>query len=68
MRSVKLGNMGWWANKRLNAPDESNLVDCEIVEIDTGVCEFKPKQELKPGEYGLFRLGDTGEMAGFGID
>jgi hypothetical protein len=68
VRSVKLGNMGWWANKRLNAPDVDNLVECEIVEKETGVWEYKPKKELKPGEYGLWLLGDPGEMAGFGID
>lgn len=68
VRSVKLGNMGWWANKRLNAPDKSNLVDCDFVEVETGVWEVKPKQALKPGEYGLWRMGDPGEMAGFGID
>jgi len=68
VRSVKLGNMGWWANKRLNAPDKSNLVDCDFVEVATGVWEVKPKQALKPGEYGLWLMGDPGAMAGFGID
>jgi hypothetical protein len=68
VRSVKLGNMGWWANKRLNAPDKDNLVECEIVEKEAGVWEYRPKKELKPGEYGLWLLGDPGEMAGFGVD
>jgi hypothetical protein len=68
VRSVKLGNMGWWANKRMNAPDKDNLIECEIVEKETGVWEYKPKKQLKPGEYGLWLLGDPGEMAGFGID
>ena len=68
VRSVKLGNMGWWANKRMNAPDKDNLVECEVVEKETGVWEYKPKKELKPGEYGLWLMGDPGQMAGFGID
>jgi len=68
VRSVKLGNMGWWGAKRVNVPDKDNLVECEIVEKESGVWLMTPKKSLKPGEYGIWRLGDPMEMGGFGID
>jgi hypothetical protein len=68
VRSVKLGNMGWWGAKRVNVPDKDNLVECEIAEKESGVWLMTPKKSLKPGEYGIWRLGDPMEMGGFGID
>jgi hypothetical protein len=68
VRSVKLGNMGMWSAKGVNVPDKDNVVPCDFKEEEPGVWSIRPKKGLKPGEYGVWRLGDPIEMAGFGID
>jgi hypothetical protein len=68
VRSVKLGNMGWWGAKRVNVPDKDNLIECDVVEKTSGVWTMTPKKDLKPGEYGIWHLSDPVEMGGFGVD
>ena len=73
-RSVKVGNMGVFKAKGLNAPDKSNRVECDVTPEGTGVWRLTPKNDLKPGEYGIWSVGQTvgnaggGELFDFGID
>jgi hypothetical protein len=65
-RSVKMGNMGLFRARNLNAPDEDNQTACDIREESQGLWRITPKKPLKPGEYGFWV--PTGDLFDFGID
>lgn len=75
VRSVKMGNMGMFKSKHLNAPDTDNRVKCTVEQTGKDTWTLTPKKKLKPGEYGVWCAAGTagavatgGEMYDFGID
>lgn len=71
VRSVKMGNMGVFKQKRLNTPDTDNRVECDTVHEGADLWRLTPKKDLKPGEYGIFGstgVAQTAEMYDFGVD
>jgi hypothetical protein len=75
-RSVKVGKAKMFSQKSWSTPDNDWTVDFDTKELPDNTWELTPKQDLKPGEYGvLFRggfygiLGGTqGELFDFGVD
>lgn len=65
-RSVKMGNMGMFRARNLNAPDEDNQMACDIQEESQGLWKIVPKKPLKPGEYGFWV--PNGDIFDFGVD
>ncbi len=65
-RSVKLGNMGMFGAKGMNIPDKDNQVSCVVTEETPGLWRLTPKENLKPGEYGLWIPSQ--EIYDFGVD
>ena len=68
-RSVKQGRHGMFSNKDLGAPDKDWTIPFEVKAVQPGVWRMYPKQDLKPGEYGVFGGGfGMPAMFDFGID
>lgn len=67
VRSVKMGRMKMFAVNSLGSPDKDWTIDDEVKEEKPGVWRLTPKQDLKPGEYGLW-VGPQGEMFDFAVD
>jgi len=75
-RSVKVGRARVFSQKSWSTPDSDWTVEFDTKELPDNTWEITPKQDLKPGEYGvLFRggfygiLGGTqGELFDFGVD
>jgi len=75
-RSVKVGKMGLFTTKSWSSPDSDWTVAFDTKELSNNTWEIVPKENLKPGEYGvLFRggfhgiLGPTqGELFDFAVE
>lgn len=68
-RSVKQGRHGLFTNKDFGAPDTDWTVPFDVKQVQPGLWRMDPRQDMKPGEYGVY----GGWMAGpdlydFGID
>jgi hypothetical protein len=75
VRSVKMGNMGMFKSKNLNAPDTDNRIKCTVEQTGKDTWTYTPKKDLKKGEYGIWYSAGTagatapgGEMFDFGVD
>jgi hypothetical protein len=67
VRSVKMGRMKMFAVNSIGSPDKDWTIDDEVREEKPGVWRLTPKQDLEPGEYGLW-VGPQGEMYDFAVD
>ena len=75
-RSVKVGRARLFSQKTWSTPDSDWTVAFDTKELSDSTWEITPKQDLKPGEYGvLFRGGfygilggSQGELFDFGVD
>lgn len=67
VRSVKMGRMKMFAVNSIGSPDKDWTIEDEVMEEKPGVWRLTPKQNLKPGEYGLW-VGPQGEMYDFAVD
>lgn len=68
-RSVKQGRHGIFTAKDFGAPDSDWTVPFDVKQVQPGLWRMDPKEDLKPGEYGVY----GGWMAGpdlydFGVD
>ena len=70
-RSMNMGG-GLMGLKNMNSPSKGNLLEFEVNQGQPGQWTLKPKQPLKPGEYGLYMavssMVNTGEIFDFGVD
>ena len=68
-RSVKQGRGGLFTNKSFGAPDADWTVPFDVKQLEPGLWRMDPKQDLKPGEYGVyggwFAMAD---LYDFGVD
>ena len=67
VRSVKMGRMKMFAVNSIGSPDKDWTINDDVKEEKPGVWRLTPKQDLKPGEYGLW-VGPQGEMYDFAVD
>lgn len=62
----------WEGQATSNDPDESCNIEYSAIEDKPGLWRITPKEELKPGDYGLFRWAwnnpSKSLLVGFGID
>jgi hypothetical protein len=65
-RGLDLESAGAWGGAHTFEPDEDFIIGSTIVDAGGGVWQFKPKKDLKPGEYGLYR--EDGYAYDFGVD
>jgi hypothetical protein len=61
-RSVKIGSGGMFKQKGLNVPDEDWVVAYDAKEERSGVWRLTLKEDLPPGEYGVYRDGNLFEF------
>lgn len=64
-RSVKIGSGGLFRAKGLNVPDEDWTLEYQANEERPGIWRLVLKDDLAPGEYGIFHDGNLFE---FGLD
>lgn len=67
VRSVKMGRMKMFSVNSIGSPDKDWTITDDVVEEKPGVWRLTPKQDLKPGEYGLW-VGPQGEMYDFAVE
>ena len=64
-RSVKVGRTKLFSQKSWGTPDKDWMIDFDIKELPNNTWELTPRENLKPGEYGvLFRGGFYGLLGG----
>lgn len=65
-RGLDLESAGVWGGAHTYEPDEDALVSFDMVESGGGLWRFRPKRDLKPGEYGLYC--EQGFVYDFAVD
>jgi hypothetical protein len=65
-RSVKMGKSGMYTASDFGAPDGDWTVPFEVKQLQPGLWRMDPKNNLKPGEYGVW--GPSSELYDFGVD
>lgn len=65
-RGLDLQSAGAWGGAHTAEPDEDFIIDAEVAQGKPGAWVFKPKKELKPGEYALYC--SKGFLYDFGVD
>lgn len=65
VRSLKMGNSRFGGMKNVGAPDKSNQIPYDAVQVGNGnQWRLTPTKDLKPGEYGVL----YGSLYDFGVD
>ena len=68
-RSVKLGRSGMFSQKDVGTPDKDWTVPFEVKAVEHGLWRMDPKEDLKPGEYGVYGgWFTTTDLYDFGVD
>lgn len=68
-RSVKLGRSGIFSHKDFGVPDSDWTIPFDVRQVEPGIWRMDPKQDLKPGEYGLYGgLFSAADLYDFGVD
>ncbi len=69
-RSLDVESPGMWGGVISSAPDSDMMVDYDATEEKPGVWRLTPRNELKPGEYGVYvgKGENTATLYDFGVD